>query len=575
MWLTRGSRAILCAIAAALLYLAGLGHPALWEPDEGRYAEVAREMVASGDYATPRNDWVRYFEKPPLVYWLTAASLQALGTNEFAVRLQTACFSAAQVGITAALGEAIFGVTAGLLAALALALSPLFFVFARFATPDPALAFFFTTALACFYRASVAPSFNRESGRRWMLLASAALALATMTKGPVALLLAGAIALAWLITEGRIRDAIRMPWLACAAIYLAIALPWFLIVAKRNPGFLSFFIVHEHLHRYLANAEHGWGPWFFIPVVIAGSWPWFYFVPLGVTGYFELGDDEAISARRRSDMRFLLLWFAIVFIFFSLPRSKLGEYILPTFTPLALFAGFGLARLMRSANGLRRHLIRLLALNALVGSGVVIAALLLKDHLPGALRLDLAAAAIALSIGVGLALATLPLSRPWLAPGAIALGSTLMMIGLMKARTEAAPLYSYRELALSIRPALGPNCVLASYHHQIQALPFYTGHREVLAGYRGELAPFGDSPEAAASFIATDRQLAALWSSAACVVLIANRHDLPHLQTLLHPMATAGCEGKKFALMKRVPGPADSASDACEQALNNSLGVKN
>src|ERR1700760_4875595 len=98
MRLTRGYRAALCAIAAAMLYLIGLGHPALWEPDEGRYAEVAREMVVSGDYITPRNDWVRYFEKPPLVYWLTAASLKLLGTNEFAARFQAAAFSTVQVG---------------------------------------------------------------------------------------------------------------------------------------------------------------------------------------------------------------------------------------------------------------------------------------------------------------------------------------------------------------------------------------------------------------------------------------------------------------------------------------------
>ena len=230
---------------------------------------------------------------------------------------------------------------------------------------------------------------------------------------------------------------------------------------------------------------------------------------------------------------------------------------------------------MPSRDALKRHLIRLLALNALLAGGALIAALVLKDHLPGALRLDLAAAGLTLSLGTGLALAALWLSRPWLAPGAIALGVMLMMVTLMKARNDAAPLYSYRELALSIRPGLGPNCVMASYHHQIQALPFYTGHREVLAGYRGELAPFADSPDAAASFIVTDRQLATLWSSAACVVLIANRHDLAHLQTLLHPLAAIGCEGKKFALSNRVPARADAVADECQQALNSSPTVKN
>src|SRR5271170_5001296 len=124
--LTPLHRLLLCGGAAALVYFIGLGRPALWEPDEGRYAEVAREMVVSGDYVTPRNDWVRYFEKPPLVYWLTAASLKVFGTNELAVRTQAALFSAGQVCLTEALGETLFGVTTGLLGALVLALSPLF-----------------------------------------------------------------------------------------------------------------------------------------------------------------------------------------------------------------------------------------------------------------------------------------------------------------------------------------------------------------------------------------------------------------------------------------------------------------
>src|SRR6202034_1497663 len=121
-------------------------------------------------------------------------------------------FSAGQVGITEALGEVLFGVMAGLFGALALALSPLFFAFARFATPDPALAFFFTTALAAFYAAATAPSLETGTGRRWMLAASAMLALGTLTKGPVALILPGAIALAWLISAGRLRDSLRIPW---------------------------------------------------------------------------------------------------------------------------------------------------------------------------------------------------------------------------------------------------------------------------------------------------------------------------------------------------------------------------
>ncbi|MHB8381277.1 MAG: ArnT family glycosyltransferase, partial [Candidatus Binataceae bacterium] len=261
-------------MAAALLYLPALGHPPLWEPDEGRYAEIPREMLLSGDLVTPRDDFVRYLEKPPLVYWLTAASIRVLGRNEFAVRLPVALFSIGQVVITAVLGEAILGPAAGLAAAGALALSALFFGFARFATLDPALAFFVTAGLAAFYAAARAPALGAGAGRRWMLLAAAMFALGTLAKGPVALVLGGGVALTDLLVERRWSEIPRMPLLSCALVYGLIAVPWFVLVALRNPGFMHFFFVHEHLQRYLVSNEHRWGSYFFVFLAAAGTWPW-------------------------------------------------------------------------------------------------------------------------------------------------------------------------------------------------------------------------------------------------------------------------------------------------------------
>src|SRR5208337_2987432 len=235
---TRWHRLTICALAAAALYLPGLGAPALWEPDEGRYAEIAREMVQSADYATPRNDWVRYFEKPPLMYWATAGSIAALGTNEFAVRLPAAIFSAAEVVLTCAIGEAMFGAAVGMLAAMALALSPIVFGFARFLTLDPALAFFVTAALGSFYAAAGSSDLGSGAGRRWLIGSAAMAAFGTLSKGPVALVLCGAVALIFMIAERRWHELKRVPWTACAMVYLAITAPWFVIVARRNPEFL-------------------------------------------------------------------------------------------------------------------------------------------------------------------------------------------------------------------------------------------------------------------------------------------------------------------------------------------------
>ena len=398
----RSLRLTIYALLAVILYLPGLGRPALWEPDEGRYAEIAREMVLSGDYVTPRDDFELYFEKPPLAYWAEAAAIRIFGPNEFAVRLPAALFSVGQVVATAALAEVMFGATAGFFAALVLALSPLFFGFARFATLDPALAFFLTAALATFYLAAREDSFSQPSARRWMLISAAMLAMGTLAKGPIALLLAGAIALAWLAIEHRLREIVRMPLVWCGLIYAAIVLPWFILMEARNPGFLRFFFIHEHLERYTTSSEHGWGPWFFIPIVLGGMWPWIFFVPLGWSAMRadDILPNSVPASSRRSDASFLAIWFIVIFVFFSIPRSKLGSYILPALPPLAIVAGYGLARLRAVDDSSRRRLFALIAIaNLVLASAVFIFVELARGPINAALGADALLIATVLAAG--------------------------------------------------------------------------------------------------------------------------------------------------------------------------------
>ncbi len=582
----RITRVALCAGVAALLYFTGLGRPALWEPDEGRYAEVAREMLVQGDYVTPRNDWVRYFEKPPLVYWVTAGAMKIFGANEFAARAPAALFSTGQVAVTEALGEAMFGPIAGVMAAVALALSPLFFAFARFATPDPALAFFFTAALASFYMAAKSGytsaefgSLRRCDGRNWMnlwmvlwmVLAAALLGLGTLAKGPVALALGGAVALVWLVIEGRAREAFTIPWLRCAIVYLAITAPWFVLAAERNAGFLQFFFVHEHVQRYLESTEHEWGPYFFVIVVAGGMWPWLYFVPLGLHDLRSGDDDEPAVTNRRSALIFLLIWFGLVIIFFSIPRSKLGEYILPAFPPIAIIAGYGLSRLSEMDGGRVDHLmIRFVILNAVIGVAMALSApTLIRYGISRVLLRDAAVAGFGLLAGAAGAAIASRFRRSAAATAVpVALGVLLAMGALMKAREDAAPMFSYRTLARAIGPVIGDGCALASYRHQVQSLPFYTHQRERLVGYRGELAPFGDSADARGSFVASDTDLETLWGSNACVVVVANRGDLPRLKLILTPAPSIiGCEGKKFALLNRQVASRPASLGECVDAV--------
>jgi len=528
--------------------LPGLGRPALWEPDEGRYAEIAREMYLSGDYVTPRDNFVRYFEKPPLVYWAEAAAIGIFGVNEFAIRLPAALFSVGEVVVTAAIAEAMFGEAVATLAAIALALSPLFFGFARFATLDPALAFFMTAALGGFYMAARALDFGAGAGRRWFLASSAMLALGTLAKGPVAPVLCGTVALIWILMERRAGAIARMPWLLAIAVYLTIAAPWFVIAAHRNPDFLRFFFVHEHVQRYLENTEHGWGPWFFIPIVIGGTWPWFFFVPPALCDLRSGGSTESPS--HRSEVRFLIIWFAVIFVFFSIPRAKLGSYILPAIPALSILAGLGMYKLWSfEVRPARRMLAGFSVLTLLAAIAAAIAATELKGKAPHALMID--AYLIAGLVGA-IAIVSFILNRDGKRPGAfvmtLGLGMVLVMGVAARARNDGASAVSYRQLAQQAAQYLRPGCILASYRHDVHSIPFYTGYREALVSYRGELAPFGGDPEAAASFINNDDEMRRLWSSNRCFMLIANRKDLPALETLTPAPVIVGCEGKKFAL---------------------------
>src|ERR1700691_2555928 len=373
---SRPIRLAIYGLLAAILYLPSLGRPALWEPDEGRYAEIAREMVVSGDYVTPRDDFELYFEKPPLVYWANAASIKIFGVNEFAVRLPAALFSIGQVVVTAALVEGMFGGLPGFFAALVRALTPLFYGFAKFATLDPAIAFFMTAALAAFYIAARDGPFSRPTARNWMLLSAAMLALGTLAKGPIALLLGGAIALAWLALEHRLREIAQMPLVLCGVVYAAIVLPWFILMEARNPGFVSFFFIHEHLERYVASTEHGWGPWFFLPIVIGRAWPWIFFVPLG---WSAMRAEDGLPGWPRHPReshafaRFLAIWFVVILVFFSIPRSKLGSYILPALPPLAIVAGYGLARIRALDAESRRRLLAVVPIaNLILAAGLFV-----------------------------------------------------------------------------------------------------------------------------------------------------------------------------------------------------------
>ena len=329
--------------AAVLLaaWFSGIGVRRLQHPDEGRYAEIAREMAATGDWVTPRLNGLKYFEKPPLQYWATAAVFDAFGAREWTARLVPALAGLLGVGIVGWTAARLDGPVTGVYAALTLAASLWHFARSQVLPLDAVLSFFLGAALCAFLLAQ-RDALSRVSQRHWMLLAYAAAAGATLTKGLVGLVIpGGALVLYTAITRdtGPWRRLWLLPGLA---VFLVLTAPWFVLVSRANPEFAHFFFIHEHVERFLTTEHHRTGGWYyFVPLLLAGMMPWLL---IWIATLPRSWRDASVAANGFSWVKFCLAWALLVFVFFSLSGSKLPSYILPMFPALALVLGLQLTK---------------------------------------------------------------------------------------------------------------------------------------------------------------------------------------------------------------------------------------
>jgi hypothetical protein len=268
---------------AALCFLIGLGLVVwfgnialrtLTEPDEARYAEIAREMLATGDWVTPHLNGIAYFEKPPLQYWATAVAYSVFGAQPWVARLWTTGFGLLGLVLTYATAKKLWGVRTAEHAALLLASFPLYFIVTHLNLLDGALAFFLNAAVCAFVVAKQ-PDTPLLARRRLLYLCWFALALGFLQKGLVALVLPFLALTTYSLLYRDSRLWREMQLRAGLAILAAVTLPWTTLVASRNPGFLEFFFVHEQFTRFLTTVHDRYQPWwYFIAVLIAGVSPW-------------------------------------------------------------------------------------------------------------------------------------------------------------------------------------------------------------------------------------------------------------------------------------------------------------
>src|SRR6266571_6770019 len=298
-----------------------LGRFPLIEPDEGRYAEIPREMLERCDFVTPLLYYVKYFETPPLHYWLNAIFMSIFGRNEFAARFAGALMGLLAVLLTYHIGRKLFGRRSGLLAALILGTCTGFLAQARLNITDMTLTCTLSASLAFFIVA--AREDERHKGQYYYASYLCA-ALAVLAKGLIGIVFPGAIIFLYLLLAKRWRLLREMRLATGILLFLLIAAPWFVLVSMRNPEFAHFFFIHEHFERFLTKVHGRYQPgWYFFPILAAGLLPWTLLALHAAARAWSADRAQAFAPRR-----FLLLWVLVVFGFFSASNSKLASYIL-------------------------------------------------------------------------------------------------------------------------------------------------------------------------------------------------------------------------------------------------------
>ncbi|MEO8165060.1 MAG: phospholipid carrier-dependent glycosyltransferase, partial [Betaproteobacteria bacterium] len=318
-----------------ITWFSNLDYRSLVRPDEGRYAEISREMAVTGDWITPRLNDIKYFEKPPLQYWMTAAAYNAFGVHEWTARLWAALTGFLGVLVVGFAGARLFGRDAGFCAGVVLGSSLLYATIGHMNTLDMGLTFCLTLGLLGFLLAQHGATPPRAA-RWWMRLTWAAIGLAFLSKGLIGLVLPGAAITIYALIQRDLSMVRRLHLMSGIPIVLAIALPWIVAVSVTNPEFPHFFFIHEHFQRFATQVHHRTAPWwYFIPILIAGMLPWTPVLgPALVAGWKRDATETSFKQRR-----FLLIYAAVIFVFFSASQSKLASYILPIFPALALLIG--------------------------------------------------------------------------------------------------------------------------------------------------------------------------------------------------------------------------------------------
>jgi 4-amino-4-deoxy-L-arabinose transferase-like glycosyltransferase len=574
----------------AVFYLMRLGAAGLYDPNEGMYAEIPREMLLLRDWLTPHFNFIRYFEKPPLLYWLTALAYQLFGISAFSARLATALAAIAGVGAVYGIGRDLWGRRAGLVSSLILATSFGYYIFSRIIVTD----MLFTALLALTFWAMLRGLLDATPRRSTMLLAYAAMALAILTKGLIGLAFPIITVGAFLLLTrdwGLLR---RLELLRGGALFLAVTAPWHLLVGLKNPGFFWFYFVNEHLLRFVGRREMDYAPmpvYAFLIMVIVWTFPWSLFLPVALRRYWP---GAKAASREARGFLFILLWAGAVIGFFALTPSRLEYYSMPAFPALALCVGrlwgaevsarddralargvsyscFGLLTLaagMFPASWLFPRLENISVYNMFTAmdaysrdiqyrilSNAEVYTVPSFDEMVPLLRW----ATLILLGGIGAATFARLRHRPGLALACLVATMLPTLNVIQTGIVLFEPHRSVVSLAEVIRSEFRPGdqLIIDGPYENFASADFYTGQRaRVLDGHFGDLAFGSRYPEARGVYL-EDEEFAGLWRGKGRAFLLSDSpRRLARLQALGSEPVVLGRSGKNWLFSNRA-SPAD------------------
>ena len=478
---------LLLVLAFALLWFAQLDIRHLVSSDEGRYAEMAREMFTTGDWITPRYNGYKYFEKPPLQTWFNALSFAWFGIGDWQARLYTALTGFAGVLLIGLTGTRVFNRRAGFLAAVVLAASPYWNLMGHFNTLDMGLSFWMEVVL-CALLLAQRPGLPRGAARGWMWTCWAAMALAVLSKGLIGLLVPGAILVLYTVLARDWALWRRLYLVSGILVFAIVAVPWFVLVQQRNPDFFNYFFVVQQFDRYLTPEQKRPGAfYYFVPVFLLGFLPWLSVLPASIARTLR----QPRQSNGFAPGLLLLVWSAFIFLFFSASHSKLLSYVLPMAPAIALMVGLYLPRL--GAAQLRRHLLGYALFLAFACAGALFLGRLGDARTPNALYRDYE---VWVYVGLGAALAGIGCAlwlnrrRPLRALVTYAIGWLLLTTiagnahEIFGRQSTGVLLVPAVRAAMARLPADTPFYAVAVLDH---TMPFYLGHTMIMVERPDEL----------------------------------------------------------------------------------------